>query len=266
MARKPRVHFAGALYHVIARGNQRQDIFLDDRDFQTYLAYLSEYKSKFSFHLYAYALMRNHIHILLEVKETPLSKGMQILQFRYTRYFNKRYKKTGHLFQGRYRAILCDKDTYLFELIRYIHLNPVRAGIAESPEKYSWTGHLEYLGKNQRTLIDKTLVLSRFGKRLSLARRRYRQFVLEGLGEVHQEKYYRVKDQRYLGEDEFVEEVEKLSESQGIGYWDISMEDIVKKVGERLGIPWERMYSLTRERQGAYGRGVVGYLGRKLAV
>jgi chromosomal replication initiation ATPase DnaA len=88
---------------------------------------------------------------------------------------------------------------------------------------------------------------------------------LEGLGEVHQEKYYRVKDQRYLGEDEFVEEVEKLSESQGIGYWDISMEDIVKKVGERLGIPWEKMYSLTRERQGAYGRGVVGYLGRKLA-
>jgi putative transposase len=153
MARKPRVHFSGALCHVIARGNQRQDIFLDDTDLQTYLTYLSENKLKFSLHLYAYALMKNHLHLLLEVNEVALSQAMQILQFRYTRYFNKRYKKVGHLFQGRYKAILCDKDRYLLELVRYIHLNPVRAGVVESPENYPWTGHLEYLGRGRGTWL-----------------------------------------------------------------------------------------------------------------
>ncbi len=119
MARKPRVHFPTALYHVIARGNQRQAIFLDEKDFRTYLSFLAEYKTKHSFHLYAYALMKSHLHLLMAVEETPLSKIMQILQFRYTRYFNKRYRKVGHLFQGRYKAILCDKDAYLLELVRY---------------------------------------------------------------------------------------------------------------------------------------------------
>jgi REP element-mobilizing transposase RayT len=91
MARKPRIHFPGALYHVIARGNQKQAIFLDKADFQTYLSYLAEYKSRFSSHLYAYALMQNHLHLLWEAKEVPLSKIMQVLQFRYTRYFNRKY-------------------------------------------------------------------------------------------------------------------------------------------------------------------------------
>ena len=104
----------------IARGNQRQAIFLDEKDFRTYLSFLAEYKTKHSFHLYAYALMKNHLHLLMAIEETPLSKIMQILQFRYTRYFNKRYRKVGHLFQGRYKAILCDKEAYLLELARRI--------------------------------------------------------------------------------------------------------------------------------------------------
>jgi REP element-mobilizing transposase RayT len=195
MARRPRVHFPTALYHVIARGNQRQAIFSDEKDFRTYLSYLSEYKNKYSFHLYAYALMRNHLHLLMEAEESPLSKIMQVLQFRYTRYFNKRYRKVGHLFQGRYKAILCDKDVYLLELVRYIHLNPVRAGMVRRPEKYPWTGHLSYGGKGKVDLLDKDLVLSQFGKSRHLACRRYWQFVLDGLSMGHQKKYYEVKDQ-----------------------------------------------------------------------
>jgi putative transposase len=89
-----------------------------------------------------------------------LSKVMQVLQFRYTRYFNQRYRKVGHLFQGRYKAILCDKEVYLLELIRYIHLNPVRAGMVRDPEEYPWTGHRDYLGKGEENLIDSDLVLS----------------------------------------------------------------------------------------------------------
>jgi len=117
MARKPRIHYSGALYHVIARGNQRHDIFISEADFRTYLKHLAEYKEKYHFHLYAYALMRNHLHLLLEVEQIPLSRIMHVLQFRYTRYFNKRYGKVEHLFQGRYKAILCEKDVYLLELV-----------------------------------------------------------------------------------------------------------------------------------------------------
>ena len=126
MARKPRIHFPGALYHVIARGNRRQGIFRDDKDLQRFLTYLSDVKSRFPFRLYAYGLMKNHLHLLIEVDEVPLSRIMHSLLFGYAGYFNRRYGEAGHLFQGRYKAIVCDKDAYLLELVRYIHLNPVR--------------------------------------------------------------------------------------------------------------------------------------------
>ena len=135
MARKPRIHFPGALYHVITRGNRRQGIFLDEKDLQRFLTYLSDCKNRFPFRLYAYALMKNHLHLLIEVEENPLSRIMQSLLFGYARYFNRRYGEVGHLFQGRYKAILCDKDAYLLELVRYIHLNPVRAKIVREPEE-----------------------------------------------------------------------------------------------------------------------------------
>jgi len=265
MARRPRVYFPGALYHVIARGNQKQTIFFDDSDFRTYLAYLSEYKDKYSFHLYAFALMENHCHLLLEVKEVPLSRIMQVLQFRYTRYFNKRYRKVGHLFQGRYKAILCDKEAYLLELVRYIHLNPVRAGVVEDPEEYPWTGHMGYSRKGKENLIDAAMVLSQFSRKRSLARKQYRQFVADGMDRGHEQKYYRVKDQRYLGEDEFVEKIEGLKKSHEPSYWEVSLEKIAGEVIRGEGIPRDRLYSLTCDRRGAYGRNLVAYLARKLA-
>jgi REP element-mobilizing transposase RayT len=125
MARKPRIHFPGALYHVITRGNRRQGIFQDEKDLEQFLTYLSNCKNRFPFCLYAYALMQNHLHFLIEVGEIPLSRIMQSLLFGYAHYFNRRYREVGHLFQGRYKAILCDKDAYLLELVRYIHLNPL---------------------------------------------------------------------------------------------------------------------------------------------
>jgi putative transposase len=169
MAGKPRIHFPGALYHVITRGNRRQGIFLDEKDLQRFLTYLSDCKSKFPFHLYAYALMENHLHLLIEVEEIPLGSIMQSLLFGYTRYFNRRYGQVGHLFQGRYKAILCDKDPYLLELVRYIHLNPVRAKILKRPEEYVWTGHLSYLGKRGEDLIDEGFVLDQLSDNRSLA-------------------------------------------------------------------------------------------------
>jgi len=190
---------------------------------------------------------------------------MQVLQFRYTQYFNKRYRKIGHLFQGRYKAILCDRDPYLLELVRYIHLNPVRVGVAEDPEKYPWTGHLSYRGRGKDDLVDKGLVLSQFGKKKSLARRRYRQFVLEGLPMGHQKRYYEVKDQRYLGEDEFIDRIEREKTSSHGGIFEIPVMEISMEVGNKMAIPPDRLYSLTRDRMGAYGRAIVAYLARKMA-
>src|SRR4030043_2119461 len=181
MARKPRIHFSGALYHVITRGNRRQGVFLDEKDMKKFLAFLADYKSRHPFHLYAYALMKNHLHLLVEVEEIPLSRIMQSLLFRYTGYFNRRYREGGHLFQGRYKAIVCDKDAYLLELVRYIHLILVRAKMVKGPEDYAWTGHLSYLGKEKDHLIDEDLVLNQFSENRSSARRRYRQFVGEGV-------------------------------------------------------------------------------------
>ena len=259
MARKPRIHYPSALYHVIARGNQRQDIFISEADFRTYLAYLSEYKERYHFHLYAYALMKNHLHLLLEVEQIPLFRIMQVLQFRYTRYFNTRYGKVGHLFQGRYKAILCDKDVYLLELVRYIHLNPIRAKAVDDPERYPWTAHSIYLGKEQNDLIDQGLVLSQFGGNRLAARRAYLHFVLQGLEGGHQEKYYKVKDQRYLGEDEFVEEIEGKKGNLEPAVYDIPLRDIAFEVSKATGIPQDRLYSVTRGRRGAFGRSVVAY-------
>ena len=265
MARKPRIHFPGALYHVITRGNRRQGIFLDEKDSQRFLTYLSDCKNRFSFRLYAYALMKNHLHLLIEVGETPLSRIMQTLLFGYAGYFNRQHGEVGHLFQGRYKAILCDKDAYLLELVRYIHLNPIRAKIVKKPEDYGWTGHLSYLGRIREPLIDEGFVLEQFSDNRSLARRRYRQFVWEGISSGHEEKYYQVKDQRYLGGESFIDRVEKERREPEGWVYDIPLEAISQEVSRAVGITVGKMHSGTRDREGVRGRSVVAYLARKTA-
>ena len=138
MARKPRLFAPGILYHVIVRGNQRQKTFFKDSDYAVYLEKLGRYRLKYNVTIYAYCLMPNHVHLLLECGLTPLAKFMQGVQQTYTQYFNRSHRKVGHLFQGRYRAILCQKDAYLLELVRYIHLNPVRSKLVRNAERYGY--------------------------------------------------------------------------------------------------------------------------------
>src|SRR5574338_834157 len=193
MARRPRVHFPGALYHVMSRGNQRQSIYQDAEDYQRFEALLGEEIKRHALTLYAYVLMPNHFHLLLEVSRSPLAKAMQSLLYRYTRYSNGHYRKVGHLFQGRYRAILCDRDSYLMELIRYLHLNPVRAKLISDPARYRWSSHGDYLrGKSAIGLaVERGLKL--WGERRGLALRAYRQFIGDAMRDGHREEYYEVK-------------------------------------------------------------------------
>jgi len=127
MARPVRVEFPGALYHVIVRGNERKAVFRDDRDRKDYLRRLAHYGRKLEFRVLAYCLMDNHVHLAIETGKTPLSRIMACLQSSYTQYFNRRHRRVGHLFQGRYKAWLVEKDFYALALLRYIHENPVKA-------------------------------------------------------------------------------------------------------------------------------------------
>jgi REP element-mobilizing transposase RayT len=264
MARKPRVHFPGAFYHVIARGNGQQDIFYDDKDYQLYLRFLKGYKGRLHFLLYAYVLMPNHLHLLIEVSENPLSKLMQSLQFRYTRNFNIKYKKSGHLFQGRYKAILCEKDSYFLELSAYIHLNPVRAGLVSDPSRYQWSSYRSYMSEGKDSLVDMDFLLAQLSRKKSSARRAYHNFVKSHLDWGHREDFYELKDQRFLGKDEFVEDIHRNLKEKYPRVYNISMEAIVSQVSLILHIDSDLFYSQTRNREGALGRVIAGYLGRKL--
>lgn len=267
MARKPRVEFPGGLYHVISRGNNRRPIFRDDVDRRQFLELLSKYKKQHAFRLFAFVLMSNHIHLLIESGPVLLSKTMQQLIGSYTRYFNRRHHRVGHLFQGRYRAILCEKEPYLLELVRYIHLNPVRSQIVKDPIAYRWSGHSAYLGKEAQELVDVMPILRMMGKGVGEARRSYLDFVLDGMPQGHREDFYRTREQRFLGSEEFVEETqnrvdgdkqEKSSRRKVIG-----LKAILMAVSDALGISPHQILSNSQGREVSLARGLVAYLARK---
>jgi putative transposase len=265
MSRKPRVHFTGAFYHVMTRGNQGQKIFKDDKDRKRYLEFLKEGQKRFGFRLYSYVLMGNHVHHLIEIGRTPLSKVMQNILFRYTRYWNRRYKITGHLFQGRYKAILCDKESYLLELIRYLHLNPVRSRIVNDPADYAWSSHGAYLKGEAKTWISVDEVLPHWGKGRAQAIVQYRRFVLEGLPDGHRDDLYQVRDQRYLGDDAFVERVEEREpEREERQIVEIGWAEIRDRVCKQFGLPVSAVLHRGRAREIVRVRRVMAWVGREL--
>ncbi len=232
MARRPRLFAPGVLYHVIVRGNQRQKTFTAESDYQAYIERLARYRKKYDYVLHAYCLMPNHVHLLVESSEQPLAKFMQGLQQSYSQYFNLRHRKTGHVFEGRYKAILCQKDQYLLQLIRYIHLNPVRAGMVRSPERYRYSGDHVYLQGKATETIDPATVLSMLG-----GKRAYRRFVQDGLSEGHKEEYYAVEDQRFLGAEGFGERLlKKEPDLSGKKLTRRSIETVTRELAKLLKI------------------------------
>jgi putative transposase len=204
MPRKPRIEFPGAFYHVIARGNNRQSIFEDKRDFEEFLQSLAVARERFPYILHAYTLMTNHFHLLMETEDFPLSRIMRSVLTRYSRYFNRRHKRIGHLFAARYKAILCQKDTYLLELARYIHLNPVRAGLVKSPADWPWSSHKIYLGGVANPFVHTEEILSRFSHFDRRARKAYASFIREGLNLGHKKDLYPPETIPVLGSVSFV--------------------------------------------------------------
>jgi len=237
MPRRPRIYAPGLLYHVIARGNHKQRIFFDEQDYRTYLNRIVNTLEKYFFRLYAYILMPNHIHLLLEVLKTPLSKIMQIIQQRYTQYFNKKYKKVGHLFQGRYKAIICQEDAYLLELVLYIHVNSVRAGLVEDPIDYPWSSHKMYLDKNCENWLDRDAVLIQFSKQIKTAQRLYRDFVMAAISEKHRSDLYELHESQVLGDDNFIASLPLGNASENLNQpIHLAIETICKVVCQEMDI------------------------------
>jgi REP element-mobilizing transposase RayT/predicted house-cleaning noncanonical NTP pyrophosphatase (MazG superfamily) len=257
MARKPRIEYEGAFYHVLSRGIYKVNLFLDDGDYKTFLTKLREYKQKYLFKVYAYVLMKNHFHLLIETGSTPLSKIMQGLLQSYTQYFNKKYKRWGHLFQGRYKSIICNKDSYLLELIRYIHLNPARAKIIKNPKDFIWSSHRTYLGISDDGLIDEVeFVLKLFSKSKKKAISLYEGFILEEIGKESSEKFY----QSILGDEEFKEELnEKMKQKLDIEKRKVSIDEVVKKICELTGVTKGDILSKKRDEKTIEARRLLVY-------
>jgi REP element-mobilizing transposase RayT len=203
MARPLRLEFAGALYHVTSRGDRREDIYLDEEDRRVWLDVLGTTCRRFNWVVHAYCQMTNHYHLLVETVDGNLSRGMRQLNGNYTQRFNRRHGLVGHLFQGRYKAILIQKEAYLLELGRYVVLNPVRAGMVERPEDWPWSSHCPMIGMaHAPEWLDGEWLLSQFGSRREEALSAYRHYVMEGRGVSN--PLEQTRHQLLLGDDAFV--------------------------------------------------------------
>ena len=180
MPRKSRIDAPGTLHHIIARGIDRQDIFRDNQDRDNFLKRLGRIITETQTACFAWALIPNHFHLLLRTGTTPISTLMRRLLTGYSVSFNNRHHRCGHLFQNRYKSILCQEDSYLLELVRYIHLNPLRAGIADglsALDTYRYSGHAVMLNRCQNSWQNTEYILRRFAKNNATAQNRYRKFV-----------------------------------------------------------------------------------------
>jgi putative transposase len=206
MARPLRIEFAGALYHLTSRGDRREDIYLDDADREVFLEVLAEVCDRFRWVCHAYCLMSNHYHLLIETRESTLAKGMRQLNGVFTQRSNRRHHRVGHVFQGRYKAILVQKETYLLELARYVVLNPVRAGMVRSVRDWPWSSYRATAGWSEVPgWLNIEWLLSAFGTRRKAAMEAYRRFVSEGKGAGS--PWDELKRQVYLGDDAFVDKM-----------------------------------------------------------
>jgi REP element-mobilizing transposase RayT len=253
MARRPRIFAPGLLYHVIARGNQRQLTFLAKGDYEAYLARLKRYRGRYGVVLYAYCLMPNHVHLLLQTAEAPLAKFMQGLQQSYTQHFNRTREKVGHLFQGRYRAIVCEKEEYLAALVRYIHLNPVRAGLIEDAGAYPYSGHRAYLTGNGGGLVDPEPVLGMLGGRAA-----YRRLIQSEIGAGHEQRYYDIEDQQFLGRRGFAQRTVQSAQSPRNAPA-APVDTVVERLARRFSMDTSALRGPDRSRRVCDARAAVSY-------
>ena len=212
------------IYHVTSRGNERKEIFGGSEDYERFKHYISEAQDKYDFLLHGYVLMTNHYHLILETRKANLHQIMHYLNGSYTTYFNRLNGRSGHLFQGRYKGIVIDVDNYLLELSRYLHLNPVRAGMVKSPEEYAHSSYRSYigLGKKKEGIITRDRIWGMISGDRSRAAQKYRRYVEEGMKKESRNPLKNLYGGAILGNGEFVQEVLKNNEAKKVKDEEIS--------------------------------------------
>ncbi len=247
MPRPKRIHYEGAVYHVTSRGNERRKIVVDDADRQVFLSVLAETQGHYGILCHSWVLMDNHYHLLLETPASNLSMAMKHLNGIYTQKFNRRHHRVGHLFQGRYKAIVMEKDTYLKELCRYVVLNPVRAKMVNKPEGWKWSSYRSTAGlEGAEKWLETAWLLGQFGKDMKGAQKAYRLFVADGVGRKTspwEELHSRV----YLGSKEFLKKVHETGQAHQ--HLDIPkyQKHVVKEDPEKLIRKVAKAYGESRE-------------------
>ncbi|NND91134.1 MAG: transposase [Granulosicoccus sp.] len=265
MARKPRIHFSGAVYHVILNGLDQQAIFKSVADRRAWESLVEEGAGRFGHTLHAYCWAKDHVQMAIEVGDAPLSKIMQNLSFRYTRHFNKQHQRNGALFHGRYKAILIDPDEYLNDLVRYIHNNPVRNGRAKTAESAKWTSHQAYLHAASRPgWLTTQRVLSSFGKTDKVASAAFARFVDAGRGEGERKDLLRGSDGgRLLGDAKFTRKALKPAKVKPRL---MTPNQLVKRICKAEGIKEATLQNASRARRESRLRQIITYLAVELEV
>ncbi|OGW38621.1 MAG: hypothetical protein A2Y97_05770 [Nitrospirae bacterium RBG_13_39_12] len=242
MARPLRIEYNGALYHITARGNERNPIYREEWDYQKFLDILAEPPQRYGILIHGYVLMGNHYHLLIETPKGNITKVIHYLNATYTGYFNKKYGRVGHLFQGRYKGLLIEKERYLLSVSRYIHLNPVRAGMSGRPEEYKWSSYPEYIGREKKNKwLTSEWILGQYSREEAKAKRLYKAFVDEGLT-LRENPFEDLKAGLILGSEDFMDEIKKkrglkkhreIPESRRL-IRSIKYEDVITVVAKRF--------------------------------
>ena len=206
MGRPLRITFPGAFYHVTSRGNERTAIYQTNRDFEKFIGYLESATERYGARIHCFCLMTNHYHLLLETPRGNLQAILHHLNTGYTNYFNTKKKRAGHLFQGRYKAILVEKDSYALELSRYIHFNPVRAQLVKDPLQYPWSSYSAYVEKKKRWgWLQTDFILAQISRNKKKAMRGYREYTQRGIAENLEDPLKKAVASTVIGSEKFIE-------------------------------------------------------------
>ena len=263
MPRSPRYNSPGAIHHVMLRGNQGRPIFFSDGDRVQCCLLIQEVVERYGHRIHGYCLMSNHIHLAWQQGTEGLSSAVQNFAFRYAQRINRLRKEVGHVFQGRFKSILVNKENDLTKLVRYIHLNPVRAGIVKRPEDYKWSGHNAYLGTDPVARLECDYVLKKYSDERDIAIRQYNEFIYSGIGCEPDLDFKMGLRSGIIGDDEFIQTIIS-GESENRESLDITISDLVNHVCTKYGVSEEEIISESRARDLAHVRAIITLLSRSI--
>lgn len=262
MARRARFHLHSAIYHVMLRGNDGQPIFFSDEDRCRFCLLIQEGVERFGHTIHAFCFMSNHVHLAIQVGGISISRIIQNLAFRYTRYINNKYKRIGHLFQGRFRSIVVDGNRYLKELVRYIHLNPIRANLVKLPEQYLWSSHRAYVYIDEFTWLTRDDLLKRFGNTRNEAHVEYESFILKDLDKKTILNFKSGSFDGILGNEEFVNNF--LEAVNDIQIREIQLPELIAKVCNYFTLSEPELRGKGKNRLGSNARAALALIVREI--